>query len=309
MIKAACMNTVPMLPPARTWLRCGWIGDVPSLDVECPHCLNRGRLAPVIDVPRVAPSEGSKVDQWTQIKESKEPPGWEYTEPKIYDPASEKASGALGSGIEIPIDTGYPKGGPRKIFIGDGETRIGLLVKKGTTNCVGIGIRDGDPATTIGTLFPAIKEIGENDVLIFFTGIDGARVLQDSINHAILSMYGRLKQTIGVLPETAPASNAPEPGGSARGVDPANGESCSQQTIMAKMQIIDDELAAHKKTNELWQRERELSDQLAAALRSELDGNPVYQFPEQVPDAARAALAQHAALRSPSTDAPPSVLP
>lgn len=61
MIKAACMNAVRDPNVTRVdeqgathfdeWVRCGWIGEVESLADECPRCLNRGRLAPVVEVP------------------------------------------------------------------------------------------------------------------------------------------------------------------------------------------------------------------------------------------------------------------
>ena len=50
---AECQNAVPnsaTLP--RTWHRCGWSGEVESLDAECPNCLRKGTLAPVVMVPK-----------------------------------------------------------------------------------------------------------------------------------------------------------------------------------------------------------------------------------------------------------------
>ena len=48
LLPAACMNAVRN--PNGGWYRCEWIGDIESLDDECPRCFNKGRMAPVVDV-------------------------------------------------------------------------------------------------------------------------------------------------------------------------------------------------------------------------------------------------------------------
>ncbi len=48
---AACMNAVRS--PYGGWYRCEWKGEIESLDLPCPRCLNKGRLAPVVKVPEV----------------------------------------------------------------------------------------------------------------------------------------------------------------------------------------------------------------------------------------------------------------
>lgn len=56
-MKAACQNATPMpehfklrLPGTDGWCYCGFIGEVPSLESECPRCHNKGRLV-AVDVP------------------------------------------------------------------------------------------------------------------------------------------------------------------------------------------------------------------------------------------------------------------
>ncbi len=50
MTRSACMNAIPW---GESWARCGWQGEVASLDDPCPRCGNRGRLAPVVEIPKV----------------------------------------------------------------------------------------------------------------------------------------------------------------------------------------------------------------------------------------------------------------
>ncbi len=52
-MKAACMNAVPREYAHEAWHHCGWEGWVESLDVACPRCGNKGRLAPVVEIPKV----------------------------------------------------------------------------------------------------------------------------------------------------------------------------------------------------------------------------------------------------------------
>lgn len=52
-MKAACQNAVrnwdSILNHPNEWYRCGFIGEVPSLESECPRCHNKGRLIEVKD--------------------------------------------------------------------------------------------------------------------------------------------------------------------------------------------------------------------------------------------------------------------
>ncbi len=51
-MKAACLNAVPHLTE-QYWYRCGWRGEVTSLQDQCPRCSNKGRLASVVEIPKV----------------------------------------------------------------------------------------------------------------------------------------------------------------------------------------------------------------------------------------------------------------
>lgn len=55
---AACMNAVPN--PTGGWLRCGWMGQVECLSQECPRCLSRGKLAPVVEASGADELEGEE---------------------------------------------------------------------------------------------------------------------------------------------------------------------------------------------------------------------------------------------------------
>lgn len=59
-MKAACMNSIqnPEWANGRSIarnLRCGWKGEVNSLEDPCPRCCHRGMLAPMVDVPKMEP--------------------------------------------------------------------------------------------------------------------------------------------------------------------------------------------------------------------------------------------------------------
>lgn len=52
-MKAACMNAELAGPWPYKVFRCNWQGEISDLDQPCPRCGNKGRLAPVVEVPEV----------------------------------------------------------------------------------------------------------------------------------------------------------------------------------------------------------------------------------------------------------------
>lgn len=124
-------------------------------------------------------------------------------------------SGIGSLAVDAPFSGGHHLGGERRIVLGNGETTMGLFYGEGL--CLGVIIRDGRMPLEIGSRVEDASPLDERDTLLFFDGVDGARVLQDTVNHAILQITGKATQgpliPLRPVPEngmSTPEQSAPE---------------------------------------------------------------------------------------------------